>query len=230
MELLPQLRQHVFTIALVACLVFVGLTGIAMLAYPGGTYISPDTVGYSFTNNFFSELGMTIANNGQSNLLGAGFFLVALTIAGLGLVVFHLVMPRYYRNRKSAHWFSILGSVCGVIAGIGFIGVAFAPVNLAGGAHTTFVLMAFRFYMLAAILYTVATFLNPQYPNIYSLANLLFAALMISYVIILTSGPSIETNQGYVMQVVAQKAIVYASMLNMLVQSYGATKQRELAS
>ncbi len=139
-------------------------------------------------------------------------------------------MPRYYRNRKIAHWFSILGSACGVIAGIGFIGVAFAPVNLAGGAHTTFVLMAFRFYMLAAILYTVATFLNPQYPNIYSLANLLFAALMISYVIILTSGPSIETNQGYVMQVVAQKTIVYASMLNMLVQSYGATKHRHLAS
>jgi hypothetical protein len=230
MELIPRLRNHVFTIALLACLAFVGLTVAAMIFYPGGTYLDSTTRGYSFTNNFFSELGMTTANNGQGNLASAGMFFFALAMAWIGLVVFNLVMPRYFREVKIAHLISIAGSVCGVTAGLGFVGVAFTPVNLLGSLHTTFVMNAFRAYMLEAILYTVAIFFHRSYPNRYGVVSLLFAALMIGYVVILTSGPSIQTNQGYVIQVVAQKTIVYASIFNMLIQSWGATKQIELAS
>lgn len=223
-------RQRIFPIALIACLAFVSLTWLAMLLYPGGTFLDPLTDGYSFTNNFFSELGMTTANNCQGSLWSALFFLIALTLAGVGLVAYHLVMPAYFRHRKVVYWISVLGSVCGVIAGLCFIGVAFSPVNLANDLHTIFVMNAFRAYMLAAILYTIATFMTPRYPNIYGWVGLLFAALMVTYVIILTYGPEIDTNQGYVMQVVSQKAIVYASIFNMLIQSWGATKNKQLAS
>jgi threonine/homoserine/homoserine lactone efflux protein len=129
-------RQRIFSIATAAYLAFIALTLLAMRLSPGGAFLDTRTQGYSFTNNFFNELGMTTANNGQ--------------------------------------------------------------------AHTW-----------SAILYTVVNFHTPDYPNTYAWVSLLFAGLMIAYVLILTYGPEIDAHQGYVTQVVSKKTIVYASIFNM---------------
>ena len=44
--------------------IFVVLNIIAMLSYPGGTFLDDATTGYSFTRNFLSDLGRTLSYDG----------------------------------------------------------------------------------------------------------------------------------------------------------------------
>ena len=46
-----------------------------MLSYPGGTIHNQSTAGYSFTSNFFSDMGAYEARNGEPNYLSMIFFL-----------------------------------------------------------------------------------------------------------------------------------------------------------
>jgi hypothetical protein len=55
---------------------FVVMAGTAMALYPGGTLRNPSTHGYQFFHQFGSDLGMSRAWNGQSNLLGESMFVV----------------------------------------------------------------------------------------------------------------------------------------------------------
>ena len=58
-------------------------------------------------------------------------------------------------------------------------------------------------------------------PGIYVWSNWVYVVLLVSYVWILFYGPSLHTLEGLQFQVVAQKIIVYASILNLAVQAYG---------
>src|SRR2546423_3551681 len=62
----------------------VGAAAGAMVAYPGGTQLDPSTTRYRLTQNFFSDLGMTVAYDNQPNRLGASLFVIALLSLILG--------------------------------------------------------------------------------------------------------------------------------------------------
>lgn len=203
---------------------FVVLTVVAMFFYPGGTGSDPDSAGYSFLRNFFSSLGLTVAQNGEPNWISAGLFFIALTLAGLGLVVYYIFCPKFFWHKPVLKVLSVLGSICGVFSGICFIGVAFTPANLLPGQHGWFVINAFRTFLFVAIFYTAAVFLNQRYPSQYGWLYLLFSILLAVYVWLLISGPRASTPQGEIIQATGQKIIVYAAIITMLIQSYGSIK------
>src|SRR5678816_3388293 len=61
------------------------LTAASVLSYPGGTVHDEATRGYSFTHNFLSDLGSTVAFNSQRNVVGAVLFGVSVLIMVLVL-------------------------------------------------------------------------------------------------------------------------------------------------
>lgn len=65
---------------------WVVLTGIAMRLYPGGTVRNPSASGYSFFQNFMSDLGCTVALGGHSNRLGAFLFVMSSGLMALALL------------------------------------------------------------------------------------------------------------------------------------------------
>lgn len=71
--------------ALLFVIVAAGSAGTSMLQYPGGTPLDSSTRGYSISQNFLSDLGMTVAYNGQSNGLGAALFVLSLLLLVVGL-------------------------------------------------------------------------------------------------------------------------------------------------
>ena len=85
-----------FQFTTLACVQFVVLTTVAMLLYPGGSRADPTSRGYSFFNNFFSELGLTVTSAGTPKRASLILWVIALTVAGLGMVVF------FARNRLCA--------------------------------------------------------------------------------------------------------------------------------
>src|SRR5450759_140328 len=70
---------------LAAALNFIVLTSIAIGLYPGSNNINSHTHGYSFTTNFFSDLGATRVYSHHLNVASAVLFMLAL--AGVGLSI-----------------------------------------------------------------------------------------------------------------------------------------------
>jgi hypothetical protein len=214
-----------FRFGIFACLQFVVVTIVAMGIYPGGTMVEPSNRGYSFFRSFFSELGMTVTSGGRPNLPSAILFIIALTVAGAGLIVFYLATPRFFQQPRLARVLSVVGSILGVVSGGAYIGIAWTPANLFEEAHTHFVLLAFRSFLVVVVCYAVAIFVNKAYPNRYGVVYVLFAALLAGYIWLLTQGPGLETERGIVIQATGQKVIVYAAILCTLIQSWGALRQ-----
>lgn len=212
-----------FRIAISASALFFVLTIAAMLLYPGGRVGDHESLGYSFFTNFFSDLGQTRTYGGHANYPSLVLFCIALGATGIAAAVFFLTFSRLFEPRSAARRWGGAGGIFGIFAGLCFIGVAATPWNLYLQAHNQFVLWAFRLFLLAAICSGTAAVLGPRTRACaYVFAS--FSALLIAYITLLTIGPPAGTATGAAVQATAQKIIVYASVLTILVVSLLALK------
>ena len=127
MSLIQSRGKRPFQLVMWGCGLFLLLTGIAMFVYPGGTRFDPDASGYTFFHNFLSELGFTITRAGVPNRVGAPLFFIALTLAGMGLMLFFVVFVQFYWSKWYLKALSILGSLFGIVSGLAYVGIAFYP-------------------------------------------------------------------------------------------------------
>ena len=208
----------VFGFVLWGCGLFVLLTMLAMFFYPGGTFSNSASPGYSFFENFFSDLGMSVSHSGQSNFVSRIMFAFALTLAGFGLIFFFVVFPQFFYADKVARLLSAIGSIFGITSGISFIGVAFTPHDLYLSAHTDFVLWAFRLFPLAVLCYTFAMY-RSDYGSRAVMVFGVFFGLLVAYLLLLEFGPGIKTYAGMLIQATGQKTIVYASIASVMIQA-----------
>jgi hypothetical protein len=210
-----------------ACIQFVVLSAIAMLVYSGGTVADPNSRGYSFFDNFFSDLGLTISRSGAPNTPSMALFITALTLAGLGLVVFFVAAPQFFWRERVLRVLSLLGSAFGVLSGLCFIGVAWTPANLMAGPHGQVTLWAFQTFLVVVVFYDLAIVLNPRFANVYALVYFLFAVFLGAYIALMMFGPRADTARGAMIQATGQKLIVYAAIACMFIQGRGAARLRE---
>lgn len=215
-------QGQLLRLVIVVAVIFFVFTAVAMLIYPGGTYFNPAASRYVFFENFFSDLGRTIAHDGQINMPAAALFFLSLFLAGVGLILFFVVMPGIVRGPFINKVLSRLGSAAGIVAGLSFIGVAFTPADLYPAEHGDFVLRAFQSFLLAILFYIPVIFLDPAYPNKYGFVFIAFAAILGGYVWLLFWGPDLTTIEGLVIQVAGQKLVVYAAIASVLIQAHGA--------
>lgn len=219
-------RITVFRVTIIGSTLFILLTTAAMFFYPGGSLKDPSTKGYSFFENFFSELGFLTTQSGAVNTVSLVFFTSALTMAGAGLVLFFLAFPQFFLGTKGNRYLVLPGSFLGVLSGICFIGVAWAAGDAALDLHVFFVMWAFRLFPAAVLLYVPAIFRQRDYPRIYGWVFILFGLLLIAYILLLELGPSAGASlTGQIIQVTGQKVIVYASIISILIQAGGALRQ-----
>ncbi|MCO5185842.1 MAG: hypothetical protein M9928_16570 [Anaerolineae bacterium] len=206
---------------------FIVLTIVAMFLYPGGTSADATTTGYSFTENFFSTLGLLTAENGDANTISAILFFIALTVAGLGLITFFVAMLPLFWERRLPRMLALIGAIFGVLAGISFIGVAFTPADLLLDAHVRFVFWAFEAFFVAVLFSMVAVLFTRRYPNRYAVVYGVFAVLLAIYIGLLFNGPGTDTVDGLRIQATGQKLIVYAAIIVTLIQAHGAIRLLE---
>jgi hypothetical membrane protein len=217
-----------FQFGLFASAQLIVLTLVAMLLYPGGTVADPASRGYDFFRNFFSDLGRTVSPAGEPNTVSAVLFVVALTVAGLGLVSFFVAgLQFFWQEGRLLRTLGILTVISGLIAGLSFVGVAWTPANLRLGAHGWFVGTAFRAFLAAVLFQLVAVVFHRRYPKVYAAVYAAFALLLASYLWLLFEGPRPDSPAGLAIQATGQKIIVYAALLTVLIQSYGAIRLHE---
>ena len=195
-----------------------------MLVYQGGTYDQPSNPGYSFLYNFFSDLGLTVAYSREPNTLSWLIFTFAVSIIGLGLVIFYFAWIDLFRENSQLFMFSRIGSVFGIVSGLAFIGVAFTPADLLLDPHILFVRIGFLGTFIAAFFYFYCIIKHDNYPRRYAHSLAIFTVIVFIYLILLFFGPSAETSEGLFIQVTGQKLIVYIMAISYSIQGYGAYK------
>ncbi len=213
-------RDALYSYALVSMLLFMVLTVWAMIVYPGGTKSDPQTLGYSFWNNFFSDLGRYRTFLGGAKEMSLLLFSAALLMVGSAFSIFFSLLPAHF-TEKPAQWSSIAGSLAGVISGVSYIVVALTPWDLYLHVHIVAVKTAFTSFTAAVFFYIIAIFADRHYPTLYGYVYAVFAVAQVLYLVLLFFGPTIDSAEGVLIQATGQKIIVYVSMMCMMVQVYG---------
>jgi hypothetical protein len=193
---------------------------IAIALYPGGTRRDSRTTGYSLTQNFLSDLGMTVTHGGQSNRAGAGLFtasfgLLALSIVGgaLGFVRFHSTAPR-------ARFLADAGGIGILVASAGLLGTAVSPVDVSPTVHMWSARLASAIAPLALLSFA-ASATDRRVPRGVSVAWVIVAGTVAVW-FAMRWGPGTETDLGLTIQATVQKGVAVVIVGGLVYQTYQA--------
>ena len=204
--------------------IFVVLNIIAMLSYPGGTFLDDATTGYSFTRNFLSDLGRTLSYDGEVNFLSSQLFNMTLILSGVVFAIFYLHLRKIF-TADNQRTLALIGSFFGVLGGLSLAGVGLTPADLYLDLHMICATWLFRFFFVASLCYSMVIFLHSQFENKYAMGYLLFTLSILFYILISELGPSPkEVSWALTLQVVSQKMILLILMSAIYIQTIGLKK------
>lgn len=206
-----------------AIVIFLILNILAMLTYPGGILHDSSTIGYSFFNNFLSDLGRYLSWSGEHNFYSQLFFNSAMIMAGfIFSFYFWNLLHVFNLNSGILYWIAIIGTCAGVSGGISMAGVGLTPSDLYFSAHLDFAHWLFRFFFIASLFYTIIIFKTDLIANKYASGFVIFAILILAYILFSELGPDArESITTLRMQVVAQKSILFCFIIAVYIQTQG---------
>ena len=206
--------------------VFIVFNTIAMILYPGGTYLDSKTKGYHFFYNFFSNLGEWVARNGEINTTSALLFNTSLTIFSISYFSFFISFLKQEVKYIEQKWLSFLLVASISISILSFIFISiFSAEETSKILHLVFVKLAFRSLFIHAIIQTYIVFKIPKFDQFISFASLGFTILLFIFLLILDFGPNAkESMEALFLQVTAQKVIVSAIIIYFFFQIRTALK------
>jgi hypothetical membrane protein len=215
-------RQIAFILAIINCLQSLFFTILAILFYPGGTFSDPNTNGYSFFGNIFSDLGRSIAHSGESNLISFILYNTSLFAMGVLFIPFFIALPYLFRKEGEGRGLAKISCILGIVVGISMVGASLTPADLYYVIHVSFGFFSFIALLPLTILYTLAIFQNKTYQKQYAYANIVFGIMQFIFLLIMSFSTS---EQGVSTTFAAGQNIIVISMLScFLIQAYGAKK------
>ena len=203
---------------------FVVLNIIAMLCYPGGTYLDSLSTGYSFTHNFLSDLGRTMSFSNEVNFLSSQLFNMSLILVGGVLTIFYVHVHKIFSegNQRIA---SLMGSFFGILGGLSLAGVGITPGNLYLDLHIICATWLFRFFFMASLCYSLVIFRHSHFENKYALGYIVFTFSILLYILVSELGPDPKISQfALTLQVVSQKMILFIFLCAIYIQTLGLQK------
>jgi hypothetical protein len=192
-----------------------------MIIYAGGTINDPESMGYSFTRNFFSDLGKFTTEN----IISAMMFNLSLIVCGWSFAAYFFYFTKLFNQNTIIHILAKVGSFSGIIGALCFIGVGLTPHNLFLDYHIVFVNWAFRSFLLAGISLSVVLYKDNRFENRFAMGYFIFAILTFLYVLVLEFAPDPKISDfALIFNVIAQKIIIFAFIFSILYQSFGNSK------
>lgn len=152
-------------------ILFVVITFIAMLTYPGG---------YNFLLNTFSALGLTEIN-GQPSLLNYYLFVAACSSAAICLVVFLLAIRTLFTETTRLVVISWIGTILGIVSTPNLAALAIFAGNVFPSQHSLTTQLFFLLISSAVVVYSIGILLNKDYENLYALIGIIIAVICYVY-------------------------------------------------
>ena len=203
---------------------FIILNIIAMLTYPGSTYLDNLSPGYSFTRNFLSDLGRTMSFSGEVNFHSAQLFNMSLILVGGVFTFFYIHVHRVF-SANNQRRLAFIGSIFGVFGGLALIGVGLTPSDLYLSTHIFCATWLFRFFFIASFFYSIVIFRHAQFENKFAGGYFIFTLLILLYILVSELGPDPKISQfALTFQVVSQKIILLFFIISVYIQTMGLKK------
>jgi hypothetical membrane protein len=179
---------------------------LAMLRYPGGTLIEAGTRRYSISQNFLSDLGMTVAYDGRPNRLGAALFVASMAVLVAGAMsCIAPIMRRLLRMPAARPW-AMVAAACAVVTALAFIGVALTPENRLLDLHIGFTEWGWRAVALLSLVLGTAFLRAGPHFRAAAITCLVTGVGLAAYTLLFTSGPDMSVESGLRVHVLSQKA------------------------
>lgn len=208
-----------FRLLFISSISFLVLTAIAMLYFPGGTILDHYTKGYSFFNNFFSELGRWRTHLGETKWISFFCFEIALIFQSIAMFIFNIYFLKHTKSIQlnvAAHFTALIS---GSLFPIMLTGIALTPCDLFLPMHMNFVYAAFGLLVPLSLAYTILIRKHHILPNKYGNVMLIIVFAISVYLLIMLLGPN-PKKVPYVQQT-AQKVIVYAMIFCLIYLTHG---------
>jgi hypothetical protein len=192
-------------LGILAGIIFVVTTFIAMLTYPGG---------YNFLEYSFSSLGQTVIDSTPS-MLNYYLFVTACTGAAICLIPFLFAIRTLFTETTGLTVLSGLGTILGFCSAPNLSALAIFAGNEAPIIHGNTTRLFFILIMAGILCYSVAIVMNSEYKNIY--AGIGFIVVIVCILHILGMFGVIDAFFG---EALWQKISVYALVLWSVFQGY----------
>ncbi len=178
--------------------------------YAGGTPVSAQAVGYTFSANFLSDLGRTVAWSGASNREAALLFNTSLLLLAATQIPFFLSLPLHAPDKPVMLW---IAAGLGMISCAGLAGVGLTPYDTHLRGHVTALLWWILPLLVALVLHFFALLESEEGHPLFPLASLALAVLLANYALrTLAYGlpPQSRDDHGALLQSIAlQKYVVF---------------------
>ena len=212
------------TMPRIVLVVFILCNIVAMLSYPGSTYLDNISPGYSFTRNFLSDLGRTISYSGKINFFSAQLFNMSLILTGCVFAFFYIHVWKIF-SEDNQGVFAFIGSIFGVLGGLCLVGVGLTPADLYLDIHIICATWLFRFFFVASFCYSIIIFRHIKFENKYAGGYLIFTVSILLYILISELGPDPKISHfALTLQVISQKIILFIFMASIYMQTLGLKK------
>lgn len=199
-------RTLFFILPLIGILLFIILVFLSALAYDGGNKLNPAASGYSFSNNYLSDLGRAKTLNGLENNLPFYCFNGSLIILCPIFVLYFLYLPILYSENKKTLTVARIGSLFGVFGSICFAGVGFTPVDLYFSSHVFFANWLYRCYCITIIFYAAAFIFIPKKSQVFATAFIIIGMIVAAHILLSDIGLADHFTDSHKIHVLSQKA------------------------
>lgn len=181
---------------------FVLITFGIMLIYPGG---------YSFLDDPFSALGLSVTN-GVDTPLNWFLFAFATTLSGLTSIPFWIRMRLEFLHDMRGKVMSSLGTIIGSVAGVCLCGVGIFAGDVYPLEHGLSTILFFILFAISVAIYSITILVNSEYENIHAVAGIIACLLCLLHIFFI---------HGAAMQKIA----VYGIILFAVFQGYTLLKK-----
>ena len=192
---------------------------VSIMLYPGGTVLDESTLGYSFTHNFLSDLGSTVAFNYRNNAAGALLFAAGFIIGVSVLACSFTGVVRLLSKKLGARLFARLAAAGGAVVCLGFLGAALTPLDRAFRLHRASSIVAFYSFPVATTLLALATTRDRRFRARATIGWMTLTVILVGFIVVARLGPNTATERGLVTQVITQKIMAVTVLVVLWVES-----------
>ena len=207
-------RLLFFILPSAAIVVFIFLVIMGAMSYEGGHRLDLNSEGYSFSNNYLSDLGRIKTVAGMDNSIPFYCFNSALIILSVVFSFYFLFLPSVYDESIEIQNIARVGSVFGFLASICFAGVAYTPADLFIDAHIFFADWLFRLMNLTIVFYAVTYLIMKKNYFIFSFIFGIVALVVTAHIILSDFGLARFFNEPHTVRVLSQKAATISLIIS----------------
>jgi len=176
----------------------------AMLLYPGGTVNDASTTGYDFFRNFGSDLGRTVAHNGQSNRLSQILSGVGGILLMLGVVASCSGVAAVYSTSPATRRWALTAVMAGLLATSTVLAAFLIPADRNLGVHVRLASLGFDIAPVVPLCFALASVRDRRFPFAVVAGWTLLTLVLAGFVALRVP---ITTATGLIIQVTAQKLV-----------------------